>query len=189
MIQPSGLPGGQLWPSERAALYEAVVRRRPLVALEIGTWHGGGSTFQIVSALMSCGRGRLITCEQNPEACAIAHGFYGRLPYSRFCGVYNCSASKLLPALVASPSLVPGGGVPDFIFFDGSEDPLESLNDFMYLDAHVRPGCVFMMHDWVTPESHKADLLRPYLEKLETWKIVSVLQPPSSVGLVEAVKL
>jgi hypothetical protein len=97
---------------------------------------------------------------------------------------------------------------PDFLFFDGPEDPDLSLKDFKFFDNIVKSGCKFSCHDWETlPRSYdgqtsiKALTLRPYLESLETWETLEYLSgldgewpnldPESraeSVGLIYMVK-
>ena len=42
---------GQLYVDDRRWLYETVLALKPQMALETGTWKGGGSTFYIASAL------------------------------------------------------------------------------------------------------------------------------------------
>lgn len=177
------LPAGQLFDCERVMLHEAVLRKRPLMSIEIGTWRGGGSTYQIVSALQKLGCGHLYTCDINPEYVAEARSFYGQEQFIKYC------TPTLMQSTEFIKSILEEFGSPDFVFFDGSECPNESLVDFKMLENWLVSGAVFMMHDWLTPESHKADLLRPYLEAHTGWRIVSVLRPPDSVGLVEAVKI
>ncbi len=176
------VPDGQMSPEERVMLYDSVFRRKPEIAIEVGTWCGGGSTLQIVSALEHIGRGRLFTCEIDKGFFAQAHQFYSK-QYIGYCVTKNIPACELIQYMVETV------GPPEFIFFDGSEVPQDALNDFVMLDRHVKSGTVFMMHDWLTPKSTKADLLKPYLNSLETWRITNLLGPPTSVGLVEAVKL
>lgn len=178
-------PEGQLWQCERELLADAVIRRRPKLVLEVGTWKGGGSTFQIVSSLMRLGSGGLVTCEPDPAFYAEASAFYSRHPYDDYCVVMNCRSDEAIGRILA------GAGKPDLFFFDGPEDPQVALDDFMRLDAVSAPGTVFMMHDWLTPDSHKADLLRPYFQSLVEagkWRVTCLLEPPHSVGLIEGVK-
>lgn len=177
------MPDGQMLHDERVALHEAVLRRRPRTVFEVGTWCGGGSTYQIVSALQKIGSGHLTTCEIDQKLFAEAHAFYSSPELSRFCTVHNRYAHELLLETIEA------AGPPDLAFFDGSEDPHDALYDFQLLDRHAKSGTVLLVHDWLPHRSAKANLLRPYLEKLETWKILRVLMPPISVGLVEAVKL
>lgn len=173
-------PNGQLYDCERLALHNAVLRCKPMFAFEVGTWYGGGSTLQIANALRKNGRGKLVTCEPDFNKFSVASDFYDD---DDVVIVYNSRACDILSDVCLLY------GPPSFIFFDGSEEPQESLDDFMFLDGVVGSGTVFMMHDWITPKSHKADLLRPYLENLKSWRITNVLMPPASVGLVEAIKL
>ena len=58
---------GQLTQKERRLLYAAIICNRPRIALEIGTWNGGGSTYFISSAMNNVGKGSLHTVEANKE--------------------------------------------------------------------------------------------------------------------------
>jgi predicted O-methyltransferase YrrM len=173
---------GQLFDVERKFLYDAVLGCLPTRALEIGTWKGGGSTFQIASALQLCG-GILYTCELNREFYDQARASYAGHALEKHI-IFH-----LLPSTAVINIMVGCDRVPEFVFFDGSEDPDENLNDFMLLDRHLVAGARFCAHDWDPGPSQKAVKLRPYLEQLPTWRIVRQLTAPESVGIVLAVKL
>ena len=95
--------------------------------------------------------------------------------------------------------------MPEFVFFDGPEDPELLLNCFKEIENYVEIDCVFCMHDWETEKniygqtSVKARMLRPYLHKNENWEIVEELSGrpgvypndngKNSVGMVVAKKI
>jgi predicted O-methyltransferase YrrM len=154
---------GQLYPAERALVRAMVLARRPRIALEVGTWKGGGSTFQIASALAELGAGELHTCEPDEALNAIAARQYAE---ADFVHVHREYSQTLIARLIAD------GDVPDFLFFDGPDDPRIALDDLRALESHLTPGTVFMMHDW---DDIKASAVRPYIEQSARWQIVSAL--------------
>ena len=56
---------GQLNEAERRLITEAITgaAKKPLVAIEVGTWLGGGSTLHILRALEQNGTGHLLGIE------------------------------------------------------------------------------------------------------------------------------
>jgi predicted O-methyltransferase YrrM len=177
---------GQLMPAERALLTEAVKQYKPRVCLEIGTWKGGGSTYSIYTGLQANGFGELYTCEIDHENFNEASELYKN---NHRVHIFNCASYQLIEKMIAESKHV------DFAMFDGSEDSKENLDDFKMLDAHLKPGAIFMAHDWDQGvrvdnlTSTKSTLLRPYLESNGNWKIISTLTKPESVGLVCAQKI
>lgn len=176
-------PEGQLLPAERERLHDEILNATPNVVFEVGTWYGGGSTLQITSALQKIKNGTLITCEPSVEHFNVASSYYKGRGLSDFCQVLNMPSSEAIEWLLRE------FGPPDFIFFDGGEDPEVALNDFKRLDECVQSGTIFMMHDWLHDISQKQIKIKPYLEQLDTWFIDYVMKPPASVGLVKAFKL
>lgn len=175
---------GQLLDDERAFLYWVVCTVQPQYALEIGTWKGGGSTFQIASAIKCNGFGHLHTCEQNTEIYNQAVVSYLNHKLRKFISFYNMSSSEFLDRICRML-------IPDFAFFDGGEDPQLTLDDFITMDSFMLPGAIFMAHDWDIGEglSRKNELLRPHLESNKNWRIIQTLTKPHSVGMVYAQKI
>lgn len=184
---------GQMLPAERQFLYDCVTAARPQLVLEVGTWKGGGSTWQIANAVLQLrtagSRAQFHTCEPDPELFQEAFAIYAGSPWNEFVRCHELPSTRLITRL----SNV--GLHPDFVFFDGPEDEDTALNDFRALDPVLRVGTKFMMHDWDLGirvdglHSTKAVKIRPYLEKLPTWRIVRALTAPDSVGLVLAEKI
>lgn len=173
-------PPGQMSDHEREVLRDQIHKIRPEVVAEGGCWFGGGSTFQIAAALRENGYGRLHTCDTNPEHSAVAAAYYHQPFWADAVKVHTKPFFALFMELMAS------GPPPAFVMFDGGENPQENLDDFLYIESKITPYTVFCMHDWLNPESHKADLVRPYLERSRRWGIYCLLEPPLSVGLVFA---
>lgn len=172
-------PPGQLLPAERALLREAVFHHHPDLVLEVGTWYGGGSTWQLVQALTAASKGHLHTCEVDLEHYLIAAAFYQTNPF------VTCHHK---PGLQLINELIAVGTIPDLIFFDGQEEPEAALSDLQLLEPQLKPGAAFLMHDWdLNVLSTKSALIRPYLEQSPRWQIRRQLTAPESVGLVWAV--
>lgn len=178
---------GQLYPPERKLLYDAVLQAKPKIVLEIGTWKGGGSTYQIATALRENGSGKLYTCEVDRIFYEQARGVYS--DWGDIVECHHTASTDMINQLLGN------GIIPDFVFNDGPEEPELNLSDFQLLEPHLRPGAVFGMHDWdleVRADgliSVKAKLLRPYLEGSPEWRIESYITKPESVGMVIATKL
>lgn len=179
---------GQLLEYERAFLFWTLIAVKPMNVIEIGTWKGGGSTYQIASALKMNGSGHLYTCELNKEFYDQAIASYRNNPLRIHINFYNMASSDFLKEICESV-------IPNFVFFDGAEDAQLNLDDFKYLDQFLHPGAMFMSHDWDLDEridggvSQKNQLLRPYLESNNSWKIIKVITKPNSVGMVLAEKV
>ncbi len=179
---------GQLYPIERQLLFDTVLRAKPKVVLEIGTWKGGGSTYQIATALRQLGSGKLYTCEVDRAFFEEARGIYTN-NWENIVECHYMASTDMINYLLSNNI------IPDFVFNDGPEDPELNLNDFLLIAPHLLQGAVFGMHDWDTDirvdglVSVKAKLLRPYLENSPEWRIEAYLTRPESVGMVMATKL
>ena len=180
---------GQLWPVERQLLYDTVFETKPSILLEIGTWKGGGSTYQIATALSNLRHGVLHTCEINTPFYLEAAKIYGGSRWQGIVKCYNIPSTQLINQLIGDNQ------IPDFIFCDGPEDPDLNLSDFLLLEPYLRNGAIFCVHDWDMNireggvVSMKAKLLKPYIENSTNWKIQTYLTMPDSVGMVVAIKL
>ena len=178
---------GELWPAERQFLFQAIVEKKPKIVLEIGTGGGDGSTYQIAKALKenlltNQIKGYLHTCEVDLPSFEQAKTKYSTPEWNEIVVCWQKFSYDLIDTLIEQNDL------PDFIFFDGPEDPNIAFSDFKTLEACVKPGTYFGMHDWDCAGSTKANLLRPYLETSKNWSILRSLTAPNSVGIVLAEK-
>jgi predicted O-methyltransferase YrrM len=172
-----GVPNipGQLYRAERRALHEALVRRAPQLAFEIGTFNGGGSTFFLARAFAQLGRGQLLTLEIDPGLHARAIALY----------------ANHLPALCPHVEFLLGGtpelfvpwleraGSAEFVFLDGAEDAAQSLAQFRFFEPWFYPGSVLAMHDWHT---EKMRSLKNIVTSSPNWKQLIELGEPNSIG-------
>jgi hypothetical protein len=87
--------------------------------------------------------------------------------------------------------------IPNFVFFDGPEEPEVALNDFKLLENSLPVGAFFSMHDWCTnvrkydsETSTKALYLKDYINSFDNWILIEELdgenyeEGEESVGLV-----
>lgn len=172
-----------MWPEERALLQQIVRKLRPEIALEIGTWKGGGSTFQIATALLNNNYGTLHTCEPDNELYSIALNTYTKELNNKYPVIlYNDYSHDVIGYLLDR------NAVPDFVLMDGPEDPNVCLNDLKMLEDHMKEGSIVSFHDWDTDLradgliSTKSVLVRPYIESNKRWKLITSLTKPVSVG-------
>jgi predicted O-methyltransferase YrrM len=167
---------GQMYVSERQALFNAILQFKPRHCFEVGTFTGGGSTFFIASALKEIGAGTLFTLESNPALFSLATAAY----------------EAYLPHLLVHVSFIKGGDVELFtphipastgieaLFLDGAESADQTLDQYGYFRPHLRSGAVMMAHDWHTD---KMKNVRPLIESDPRWEILLEIGPPYSVGL------
>lgn len=175
---------GQMWPEERILLQQTVQKLRPATALEIGTWKGGGSTFQIASALLQNNYGTLHTCEPDSNLYEIAFNTYTVELSNKYPVIlYNNYSHNLIEYLIEQNL------IPDFVLMDGPEDPNVCINDLKMLEDHMKEGSIMSFHDWDTDLridgliSTKSVLVRPYIESSKKWQLIASLTKPVSVGL------
>ena len=176
---------GQLNARERELLTAAVRSgpRQPKVALEVGTWLGGGSTAHILEALEGNGVGHLWGIEAD-------RGIYVQMlrnlekavpsALHRFTPLFGFS-QKVIPQWLEEQS--PGFEI-DFAFLDGGNNPMEQIDEFRLIDPQMPVGAVLMAHD---AKLRKGKWLAPYLAALDHWE--SEIQDISEEGLLRAKKV
>ncbi|MDD2765439.1 MAG: class I SAM-dependent methyltransferase [Opitutaceae bacterium] len=172
-----GIPGiaGQLYRAERRALHDAVVRRQPAFAFEIGTFNGGGSTYFLALAFAKLGRGKLVTLEIDPALQAKAAAFYTtQLPTLRPHVEFLLGGSPEL----FTPFLQQAGAA-EFVFLDGAENAAQSLEQYRFFEPWFRRGSVLALHDWNT---EKMRLIRELLCHTPRWRETLALAEPDSIG-------
>lgn len=165
---------GQLVAKERALVRQTVLDARPRVCVELGTWRGGGSTYQIASALAESGTGGLLhTFEPDPEALQTAIENYrreasGLLPYIRFHGE-DFRAGLTRAGLE---------GI-DFALLDGPDDAEYTRAALRALAAPVTPGAFVILHDW---HVEKCRAVRSEVAASDHW-IIDTVYSDTPTGL------
>ena len=169
------LPEGQMYMSERRAMYEAIVAHKPSYCIEIGTWTGGESTFFLASAFEKIGNGKVITSEADHESRMTAIERYKTNLPALTERIVFLDADSLQPFV----GYMKGG--LEAIFLDGADVGEETKKQYDFFLPHCRPGTILMAHDW---ESEKMRLVRPAVEADARWRLETYLKPPESIGFV-----
>jgi predicted O-methyltransferase YrrM len=175
---------GQLNARERELLVQAVrgAPKPPKVALEIGTWLGGGSTLHILRALEANGCGHLWGVEAD-------RAIYDRMlanlragapeTLHRFTPLFGLS-QRVIPLWLAQQ---PRGFEIDFAFLDGGNKPLEQVSEFELIAARIPVGGQLMAHD---ARLRKGKWFVPYISGLDNWQ--TRVHDISEEGLLHAQK-
>jgi hypothetical protein len=70
---------------------------------------------------------------------------------------------------------------PNFIMFDGPENPEVAFNDIKFLETYIEDGTYFSMHDWDLyrpydgSQSVKSVKIREYFENSNNWELIEQL--------------
>lgn len=169
--------GGEMGWFERYRLFSWICEYKPKIIFEVGTGVGGGSTYHMAYALETINNeGVIYTCDPGDPNDIDRH-IDPRLveKYSNI-KFFPIKSSELLTQLIENKT------IPDFIFFDGPEEPEVALNDMIELEKYIKVGTMFAMHDWDHYRpfdngfSTKAQSIRPYMENSENWELVELLR-------------
>jgi predicted O-methyltransferase YrrM len=176
---------GQLSETERRLITEAITgaAKKPLVAIEVGTWLGGGSTLHILRALEQNGTGRLWGIEAD-------RSIYERM-LANIRAAAGTAASRFNPLFGFSQDVLkqwkkeqPADVTVDFVFLDGGNNPREQIEEFELLDPLIPVGGQLMAHD---AKVRKGRWLVPFISRLDNWE--SRLHDVSEYGLFYARKI
>jgi predicted O-methyltransferase YrrM len=158
---------GQLNAEERALITSTILdaRVKPKIAVEVGTWLGGGSTLHILRALQKNGEGHLWGVEASKE-------IYEKMIASIRAGAPD-AVDRFTPLLGFSTEVLPrwfkelpAGAEIDFVFLDGGDNPYEQIEEFNLLAPRVKVDGVLMSHD---AKGRKGKWLVPYVSLLDNW--------------------
>jgi predicted O-methyltransferase YrrM len=182
---PNAPIAGQLNALERELLANAILGapRPPRVALEVGTWLGGGSTLHILRALERNGEGKLwgIEADRSIYERMLANLKAGAPEtLHRFTPLFGFS-QEVIPQWIGEQ---PPGFQVDFAFLDGGNNPLEQITEFRLLDPHMPVGAQLMAHD---VKLRKGKWFAPYLRALDNWR--TQFHDVSDEGLLHAQKI
>jgi predicted O-methyltransferase YrrM len=176
---------GKLNAAERRLITEAIVgaAKKPLVAVEVGTWLGGGSTLHILRALEQNGAGHLWGIE-------VDRSIYERMLAS-IRAAAPVEAKRFTPLFGFSQDVLkqwkreqPANTSVDFCFLDGGNNPREQIEEFELLDPLIPVGGQLMTHD---AKVRKGRWLVPFISRLDNWE--SQLHDVSENGLFYAKKI
>lgn len=155
----------EMLPLERKALYECVVFNQPKSILEVGTGSGGGATYFMARAIkdnnIKC---KLYTCDplRSPD-----EEFLKTFPFVVYKKDYSFNVIDYLLGKKV---------IPDFLMFDGPEDPNVALEDLKSLEPFIKKGTILCIHDYElnirgydNALSTKSKLIKPYVEGSSAW--------------------
>jgi predicted O-methyltransferase YrrM len=158
---------GQLNAEERGLITGTILNAsvKPKIAVEIGTWLGGGSTLHILRALQKNGEGHLWGVEASKD-------IYEKMIASIRAGAPE-AADRFTPLLGFSTEVLPrwlkelpADARIDFVFLDGGDNPYEQIEEFHLLAPRVKTDGVLMSHD---ARGRKGKWLVPYVSLLDNW--------------------
>ena len=150
---------GQLNAAERKLITDAILHaaKKPVIAIEVGTWLGGGSTLHILRALEQNGIGHLWGVEVDRSIYErMLAGIRAAAPKEavRFTPLFGFSQDVLKQW---KKEQAPGTTV-DFVFLDGGNNPREQMEEFEPLDPLIPVGGQLLSHDakmrkgrWLVP--------------------------------------
>jgi predicted O-methyltransferase YrrM len=175
---------GQMNAGERSFITNTILNapQKPQVALEVGTWLGGGSTLHILLALEQNGAGHLYGIEADASIYKrMIENIQKAAPAAanRFTPVFGCS-DEAIPALLAT---LPEDFKVDFVFLDGGNNPMEQITEFRLLDKYIPVGGQLLTHD---ARKRKGKFLVPHLKLLDNWE--TQMHDFSEMGLFYAKK-
>lgn len=159
---------GEMLPFERYKLYNWITQINPKIVFEVGTGLGGGSTFYIASALNNKGS-KIYTCDPDRSPSTEF------LKKFHFITYYKDYSNKMIEGLINSNIK------PNFIMFDGPENPEIAYNDIVFLENHIDDGTYLCMHDWDhyrpydNGYSTKSIKIREYIERSKNWELIEQL--------------
>ena len=177
---------GQLNEAERQLITEAITGtlKKPQIAIEVGTWLGGGSTLHILRALEQNGVGHLWGIE-------VERSIYERMLANIRAAASASEAKRFTPLFGFSQDVLKrwrqeqaADIAVDFCFLDGGNNPREQIEEFELLNPLIPIGGQLMSHD---ATMRKGRWLVPFVSRLDNWD--SKLHLVSENGLFYARKI
>jgi hypothetical protein len=165
---PETVIAGQLNEAERRLIMETITQaaKKPLVAIEVGTWLGGGSTLHILRALELNGAGHLWGIEAD-------RSIYEQM-LANIRAAAPVAAKRFTPLFGFSQDILkqwkkeqPADVCVDFAFLDGGNNPREQIEEFKLLDPLMPVGGQLMSHD---AKRRKGRWLVPFVSRLDNWE-------------------
>lgn len=171
---------GELNPEERKLLYDTVMDNKIDIVIEVGTSHGGGSTYALSSALynrrlIDGAFTHMITIENNGGHYDFARQLYATEEFSRQQQVVDfilADSTKYIINLYES-QLQPLSGKL-MLFLDGGENHNTAVYDYVYGKLLMKKGDIFAAHDF---DDNKCRYMKPLInDDIDYKKINQVLQ-------------
>ena len=196
------IPEGQMSQIERDYIYKTIKNSNVKVALESGTWYGGGSTLSITKGLTET-NGILYTYEECNQFYNVAKNFYHNSEYINNIRLFNSSFIDGLSELSEEfyKSI-------DFILLDGGDELpngshkhdtikyLENFNisenvqSFKILENKIKIGCDILLHDW-TINVGRGNFVKRYLEtsnNINNFQLINVIDTTTGLAHLKKIK-
>jgi len=176
---------GQLNSQERELIrsYLLMGNLPPQVAVEVGTWLGGGSTMVILREFCRAGVGHLWGVEADKSIYdQMIANLRAHIPETLnfFTPIFGTSQKKI-PEWLASRGFSKD---IDFIFLDGGDSPREQVDEFLLLAPYLRVGGSILSHD---ANFRKGKWFVPFIKALDNYEVI--VHQVSEEGMLSAVKL
>jgi len=196
----TNIPKGQLSGIERKYLYDTIRIIKPKIALESGTWYGGGSTLQITRSLFDNNYGKLYTYEEHYPFFEVAAKYYQNSEFKNTINLYNedfVNGIKRFDNVFMNDVgfvFLDGGDetsegvtkLPEFMYPEHSEN----LASFLYINARVKIGTHFLLHDW-TIEMGRGSFIKEYLMKnkmMDQFEILNIIDETTGLAHLKKIK-
>lgn len=193
------IPQGMLLEHERKYLTDVVLKYKPNVILESGTWYGGGSTLSLVKGLYENEKGILHTVEEHSDYYEIANNFYKNSQYSKYIKLYKDNFINMINNFNLLEV--------DLVFLDGGDEKpcgnakldineylenynvSENVQSFKILEEKIRPNTHIILHDWFYSHG-RGNFVKRYLEKEDKMKNYKLEKSFSQyTGMAHLIKL
>ena len=194
-------PLGQMTLNERDYVYNTVKNTNTKLAIESGTWYGGGSTLSIVKGLYET-QGMLHTFEENYSFYEVAKRFYDNSIYTKNIQLYNNSFINGLKNL--SYKLL---NSVDLILLDGGDElpnglhklkideyiknynVSENVQSFKFLEDNIKVGCHILLHDWLIVQGRGNFIQRYLIDTNNTnFKLINVIYGSTGLAHLQKIK-
>lgn len=160
----------QMSAIEREHLYDVIIKNKPDIVFEVGTWKGGGSTYIISSGLCKNNKGKLYTIEYDIDF------------YNNAMILYNSELLYLKPfinfnfgkSIDVYKKLLVDEDIEkiDVLFLDGADDPEMTMNEYKMFEKYLKNDSILAIHDF---KENKCATIKHILTKENGWnKIIEL---------------
>ena len=191
------IPPGQLLEQERKYLTDIVLKIKPNIVLESGTWYGGGSTLSLVKGLFENKKGTLHTVEEHYDYYKIANDFYKNSQYSEHIKLYHNSFVNVIRDMnLLEVDLIfldggdekPGGHPKlDYSKYVDNYNLSENVQSFKIIEQKIKPNTHIILQDW---GYGRGSFVKQYLikeNKMQNYKLEHSLS--EYTGMAHLIKL
>jgi hypothetical protein len=197
----NNIPLGQMTENERQYIYDTAKNINSKLALESGTWYGGGSTLSLTKGLYET-KGVLHTFEEHYDFYKVAKEFYDNSIYTDNIKLYNSSfisgLQKLSSEFFKSVDLIlldGGDELPNGHHKLAVSSYLEDYNisenvqSFKFLEDKINIGCHLLLHDWSVDEG-RGNFIKRYLEATnnDNFELINLITGSTGLAHLKKVK-